>query len=740
MERKVIYLLTYIVLIFIPFEAICQLSKGGFPIKIEKLKSGSYTSDLVVMPAFDTKSLKIQRDNSNQVHLKPFTFAHSFDVALNLNNSGVWYNTTKVNVWQLRIRSVGAYSLNLIFDQFKLPEYAKLFIINEQSGEIKGAYTSENNSESNVFAVEPIAGDELLLQYEEPVNVTFRGLLEVAKVAHDYIGIVAKDHRPLGVSGSCNINVNCDLANGYENLRDGVCRIIIDGTELCTGTMLNNTALDGAPYVLTAYHCFVINGINPTPSRMEALAQTSVFLFNYESPYCGSIDGDVSHSLSGSTLKSSLDSLDFSLVRLSSIPPDYFRPYLVGWNRKNTSPSSSICIHHPMGDIKKIAVDNNDAVTNGFNGNYLANGFWNIFRWEYGVTEAGSSGGPLFDQNKLLIGSLTGGDLSCQISSLDKGDYFSKFALAWNHRSESSKQLKAWLDPANTGVEKLDGLALNTSNTTCAPVTNFVDNDTYSLVKISTGSAKKGYWGGSNSTGFSEYAEAFKFSKSCEITGISLGIAKVKLTSTAPYININVYAGNDKPEGDPIYSEKFYIKNFYADAMNYLSFSKAARTSGNFFVSYDLSNLNSTDSLMVYIAARTNDTTNSFLMKDQTGWSTYNSKNLNGNGSAILMEINACNIVDKAAVIDSIPGVTKAVFYPNPVYGSKLLTVETVDNIDSTDDVEVFDLMGKVQNVPVTLTAKNQIKLSFSGEIAGIYLIRLRAGGKLIKGKVAYVP
>jgi hypothetical protein len=729
MNFKAVYLPIYLFLIITPLSLMGQLSKGGNPIQIEKLKSATSISDLVVMPAIDNITMKMQNRQKDQNHLKPFTFAHSFKVSLNLTNSGVWYNTSKVNVWQLRIRSVGAYSLNLIFDRFKLPENAKLFIINEKSGEIKGAYTSENNSASNVFAVEPIAGDELLLQYEEPVNVQFIGELEIAKVAHDFVGIVASNHRPLGISGTCNINVNCDIADGLENIRDGVCRIIIKGTEICTGTLVNNTALDGTPYLLTAYHCI----------STDALAQTSVFLFNYESPYCGSIDGDVSHSLSGSSLKASLDSLDFALVRLNNSIPDNFRPYLVGWNRKNTAPSSSMSIHHPLGDIKKVSIDDNAAVTAKFNNSYLNNGFWRILSWEHGVTEEGSSGGPLFDQNKLLIGSLTGGSASCP-PGLPNNDYFEKFALAWNYQTQTNKQLKAWLDPNGSGVEKLEGMVLNSAKTSCTAKTNFTNNDVHALVKITDGTTSKGYWAGSNSSGFTEFAEQFSFSKSCEISGISIGVAKVNIASTAPYINIKVYSGSDKPNGDPIYSEKFYIKNLYGDAMNYLSFSTPVKTSGNFFISYDISNLSSSDSLMVYIANRTSNLTNSFLLKKQQAWSTYNSQNLNGYGSAILMEINVCNVVDTASVVDPIPGITSALFYPNPLYGSKLLTIETEDEIDSTDDVEVFDLMGKIQNISVTQTATNQLKLSFYGKRSGIYFVRLKAGGKSVKGKIAYIP
>ncbi len=449
-------------LILLPFVVTGQISQGGTPIQIQKLKSYSNNTDLVVMPSVDNNAMKRLYSKTGEDMLKPFRFAHPFDVSLTPENSGTWYKTTEVNVWQLRIRSTGAYSLNLVFDRFNLPENARLFLISQTTGEIKGAYTSVNNSSKHFLAIEPVEGDEILVQYEEPVDVSFPGELRIAKVAHDFVGIVAKDHRPLGVSGACNINVNCDIANGYENIRDGVCRIIIEGTEVCTGTLTNNTAQDGTPYILTAYHCI----------NSEIKAQSSVFLFNYESPYCGSIDSDVSHSLSGSSLKSSFDSLDFALVRLNNIPPANYHSYLVGWNRKNIAPTSSICIHHPLGDIKKISIDRDPSISAKFNNDYLFKGFWNVQRWEYGVTERGSSGGPLLDQNKQLVGTLTGGSASCP-PGLPVNDYFEKFALAWDYKKESNKQLKIWLDPLASNVEKLDGMRLNSGKTLCGPYTNF---------------------------------------------------------------------------------------------------------------------------------------------------------------------------------------------------------------------------------------------------------------------------
>ena len=722
---------TIIILLFVlPIAATGQISRGGIPIQIQKQKSASLLTDLVVMPAVDNLKMRRLYSIADENMLKPFRFAHSFDVSLNPNNSGTWYNTTQVNVWQLRIRSSGAYSLNLIFDRYKLPENARLFLICENTGEIKGAYTSDNNSEKHIFAVEPIEGDELLLQYEEPVNVSFRGELQISKVAHDYIGIVTKDHRPLGISGSCNVNINCDIANGSENIRDGVCRIIIEGTEICTGTMLNNTALDGTPYVLTANHCI----------KTETQALSSIFLFNYESPYCVSIDGDVSHSLSGSSLKASFDSLDFALVRLNNVPPANYRSYLVGWNRKNIAPSSSICIHHPLGDIKKISVDNNPAVTSKFNSSYHPKGFWNVQQWEYGVTEQGSSGSPLLDQNKQLVGSLTGGSSSCP-PGLPNNDYFEKFALAWDYRKESSKQLKIWLDPINSNVEKLDGMASNSGVTRCSAETNFKDTDTHAIVKIPDVIMKKGYYSGSNLSGFTEFAEQFKFAKNCEISGISLGISKFRINPlyTNSYIDVQVYQGVDKPE-KLIYTEKFNINKFYSDAMNYLSFASPVKTTGNFFVSYDISKMNEGDSLIVYMANRKSDVTNSFYLKNKDGWSTYNSQNLNGNGSALLVELIACNI-DDTTTIDTLKShITEARFYPNPISGNSTLIIETIDSIDCPDEIAVYDLLGKKQNISFTQSGLNKMELSFAGKRAGIYFIHLQSGGKNIIGKVAYLP
>ena len=704
-----------------------QISQGGMPIQIQKLKSIT-SDDLIILPAVDNDKLqKANTVNHEQSRLKPFHFAHPFDTIMNLKNSGKWYSDGEVKVWQLRIKSVGAYSLNVIFGRFNLPDNARLFLIGSNGDEIKGAYTSANNSAYNVLAVEPLAGDEILIQYEEPVGVAFRGEIEIKRVSHDFMGIKASgDHRPLGISGACNLNVNCDDANGSEEIRDAVCRLLVEGTELCTGTLVNNTKNDGTPYLLTAYHCI----------NTENAANTTVFLFNYESPNCSSIDGDVSHSLSGSSIKASFDKLDFALVRLGNTPPKEYRPYYAGWNRKNQAPSSSMSIHHPLGDIKKVAIDKDISVTATYNTTYLANGFWNILKWDSGVTEAGSSGGPLFDQNKQLIGTLTGGSATCPMPT---NDYFEKFALSWDHRKETNKQLKAWLDPINSNVVTLKGRYNTPEVEVCKPITNFKDKDTYSAIQILSGTTKRGYFSGTNVAGYTDFAEQYKFSNSCRVQGITLGIAKVKTNPSfsQSWINVEVYEGNDKPT-TKLYSQKFDIKKLSPDGMNYLQFLTPVTTSGNFFITYNIQELHTGDTLAVYMANRKADVTNSYFLKNNTGWSAYNSQNTEGNGSALLTELIACSI-DLPTQIDSFDNENKAYFYPNPLNGLTMLRVRTKDEIYPQNTV-VYDLLGKKQNISFTLNSPNELMLNFSNKRPGIYFVHIEAGGHSIVGKVAYMP
>ncbi len=150
-----------------------------------------------------------------------------------------------------------------------------------------------------------------------------------------------------GLSGTCNVDINCNQDKSVQLVKNAVVRIVFLGFERCTGTLLNNTHLDGRNYILTAGHCI----------NTENVANTALFYFNYESPYCNGPDGSNAHSVSGATIRAGSDKMDFTLLELLDPVPVTFHPYYAGWDNTSTAPSSGYTIHHPEGDVKKISTE-----------------------------------------------------------------------------------------------------------------------------------------------------------------------------------------------------------------------------------------------------------------------------------------------------------------------------------------------------------------------------------------------
>jgi hypothetical protein len=184
-----------------------------------------------------------------------------------------------------------------------------------------------------------------------------------------------------------------------------------------------------------------------------------VFYFNYESPVCyPQQNGDETQTISGSTIISTCNKLDFCLVKLSSKPPEEYNVFYSGWDATPDAPQNGVCIHHPLGDIKKISLYKSPPVTGDFiyQWDFDDNTHWFIEKWTRGITQGGSSGSPLYNQDNRIVGDLTGGSVVGNCTSSDA--YFAKFSESWNRYSELRCQLKTWLDPDNTGVTSMDGI------------------------------------------------------------------------------------------------------------------------------------------------------------------------------------------------------------------------------------------------------------------------------------------
>ncbi len=439
-----------------------QIQQGGVPYSSEHPGIKSEAVPVKVMPVIDLARLQAE-DAVNDLRKDiPWRFGENLFVNFNTSNSGVWnYLENGDKLWRLNIHCPGAYTINLTFDRYVLPAGATLFIYNADQSQVLGAFTEINNQEDFQFATTLISGDQITIEYFEPAGVAFPGELSLYRVTHGYRD--AFDFaKSLGSSGSCNNNVACPEAAGWENEIRSVCMLVSGGSGFCSGSLVNNTNNNGTPYVLTANHCY------SDPSSW-------VFWFNWQSSTCSNpATSPAYNSLSGATLRARNADSDFCLVQINTAPPTNYNVYYSGWNRENVASTSSVGIHHPSGDIKKISFDNNPTTSSDYEpAAYLANSHWKITQWDDGTTEGGSSGSPLYDQNHRIVGQLHGGWASC--TSLT-ADFYGKFSMSWDRGTTAATRLKDWLDPTNISGNTLNGYDPNL--TTDPPVANFSASNT----------------------------------------------------------------------------------------------------------------------------------------------------------------------------------------------------------------------------------------------------------------------
>lgn len=413
-----------------------QVADGGLPASFtNNLKSATVLSPKSLSPIDLRKQIDL--DQQDGVRNR---YGVVEEVSLNIRQSGSYSQSGDMNIWRLQLSADDALSLGLILPTFDIPEGAALYVYTPDQQIIRGAYTWQNKKDSGVFRIGDVPGSQLVVEYDEPVSASFEGGV--------VIGAVVKAYRSLEANANERIQINCPEGDDWQEQKKAVCMITYsDGqySYYCSGALVNNTREDGTPYFLTANHCI------STASEASSL----VAYFNYENSGCRTSDASLDQSVSGARLIASNQYSDFALLELQEYPPKEYNPYFAGWDVSGQSSENGTCIHHPQGSTKCIALDYDEVAGNSYTVRWddgtvsQANSHWEV-DYEAGIDEGGSSGAPLFNENKLLIGQLHGGD---EYSSL-----FGKLSLSWDYRSESGRQLKHWLDPDDTGAEQMKGL------------------------------------------------------------------------------------------------------------------------------------------------------------------------------------------------------------------------------------------------------------------------------------------
>jgi len=705
------------------------------------------------LPAFDLKKLQNEDKVNDKDKSKPWRFGHEIYVDHNFNEVGEW--TVLENgdkIWRMSYSSTNAYTLNFMFDVFKIPVGAKLYVYNDEKDDLLRPFTHHNNNAEEILGTWLVNGNKAWIEYYEPAYVKGKAKITVGSVIHGY-RTAESYQKGLNTSGACNHDVDCDITPATdpfqlntrkEEVKSAAGMLVTGNTGFCSGTLINNTNNDGTPYFMTANHC---------GNNVGGWA----FRFNWRSPNpsCGtttpSTNGSFNQTVSGAVLRANSSQSDMELVEITDTSFFNNNPDIVfaGWNKSTTYvPTVNFGIHHPDGDIQKVCREDDGAyrAVVSFNGNANTQ-MWYIDQWELGVTEPGSSGSGLFNETGHLIGVLSGGAAACNgTSNNGQFDFYGRFDVAWDFGNTTASRLKEWLDPSNTGVDVLDQYP---------PLETF-DID----ARVSAGS------GNSTEICTEDFAPQVTLLNPGNLALTSADISYYidnDATTTTNWTG-NIANGGSEVIATPVYSNlSSGPHTFTINVTNPNSTTDENTSNDTFVFNFNVSPSYATSQVIF------NLTTDDYA--GETSWELVNSAKITipnfddcytfsildsfgdgiccqfGNGTYDLVDSNN-NIIASGGDFDSIDSVlfkaqeplsvnevsleTAIGFYPNPVVNNLNISLNSIN-----EDVEyqIFNTLG--QNVSAGNLSSNRTHMvNMSNYQSGIYFVKLSTVSTTITRKV----
>lgn len=473
--------------------------------RIARTKAPLSDVPVALMPHLDNEALLAAELERRGPGIAP-RFAEAIEVSISPATHGQWVQLSNGNaLWRMRIRSAGAKSINLGFTKYGMPDRGSLILYSPDYQTVMGPFTPADNEEHEQLWTPILPSDELVMEVQVPAHSQSALQLELKYVNHDFIGFMEM------ASGSCNLDVICGAADGwgivdaYRDIIQSVAVIGTGGTTFCTGFLVNNARQDCTPYFMTANHCGISAGQAPS-----LVAYWNFFNSTCRQPNSpasgGNGNGLLNDFNTGSILRATLSSSDFTLVELDDPVSETADAFFAGWSAEDFAPTDTvICIHHPNTDEKRISfefqptfVADYNSTTPNPNGTHIT-----VPDWDIGTTEGGSSGSPLFNRQKRVVGQLHGGFAACGNNLQDSYGWFYR---SWTGGGTANTSLKPWLDPDNTGIVVLDGRsqlqcsyfveASPASQSLCAPADavytitvspNFTADVTLSLANLPAG-------------------------------------------------------------------------------------------------------------------------------------------------------------------------------------------------------------------------------------------------------------
>ena len=339
--------------------SLAQISEGGLPPSFQfagSLRSEKLAEQVPVnFSVEDLKAVDAWRVSQGA----PLRVAKSIPTSFDIADSGDWISLPDGSqIWQLHLQAKGAIALILYYSDFYIPKGARLYLYNAAKTQVLGAYTHRTHPKNGPFATQAVAGDEVILEYvPAPSGETPR--LRIREVGYGYNHLEAimpevQEAPGADFSGACEVNINCEEGADWQEQKKGVIQMIQyirnkegeGGSYICTASLVNNTAHDKKPYVLSAFHCSqdILGEQTVTPEEL------AVWLFYFHQEHVGCDNESPIYPIKtmvGCTRKASTpveNGSDGLLLLLNDEIPDDYNVFFNGWDRSNMLSLSGVGI------------------------------------------------------------------------------------------------------------------------------------------------------------------------------------------------------------------------------------------------------------------------------------------------------------------------------------------------------------------------------------------------------------
>nr|MCU0351387.1 serine protease [Flavobacterium sp.] len=357
-----------------------------------------------------------------------------------MNESSKYVTSNEMVINQIRLKSKGAFYLDIGFEKFKLSENASIYVFSKDRKAVLGAFTHLNNRDNLVFQTAAVKGEEIVLELNCPKSEREQNVIEISSITHyfkDWFGTA--DQLP------CHNHVNCDESNDWCNQIRSVVLYTFPrkcddkrGTWTCSGAMMNNYYTDFTPYFLTAEHC----------TTCDIDWDKTMFYFNVQSPNCRDEWQNNWYTVQGSRRLTACGSwawnttnTDVALLELQDKVPLQYNTYFAGYDTRPRGEWDGddyvTAIHHPKGGVKRISHGIVDA--NFFSFTWVKTGYWHVCYYD-GITQSGSSGSPVFLNKSKRVMGVTSHSTNSEDCEGELCDYVSKLRSCW-HNGGTQKYL-----------------------------------------------------------------------------------------------------------------------------------------------------------------------------------------------------------------------------------------------------------------------------------------------------------